>query len=79
MALYTIPKGYVGFWRRGELGIQYESATPAIADYLHANLQTRRYGKVFRIQKSITISSLSGGYQDYRQFPDPIPALTDIV
>jgi hypothetical protein len=78
MSLYTIPRGYVGFWYRGEIGIQYESATPAIADYLHGHLETKRYGKVFRVQKSVTISSLSGGYQDYRPFPDPIPALSDI-
>lgn len=80
MALYTVPRGYVGFLYRGEVGMHYESASPATSiEYAHCHYESRRYGKLFKVKKSITC--ISGGvatYQDYRSFPDIIPALTDV-
>jgi len=40
---------------------------------------SRRYGKVFRVKKSISlITAGTSVFQDERTFPDVIPALTDI-
>lgn len=75
MALYTIPKGYVGFLIKGEIGMS-RSVTAAIARCAY---YSRRYGKVFRVKKRIDVTnSGSSIYQDLRAIPDPIPALTDI-
>lgn len=79
MCLYTIPKGKVGFLYRGELGVELEGNPSALAEYAHCHYESRRYGKTFRVKKAVTC--LVGGsavYQDYRSFPDVIPALTDI-
>ena len=79
MAIYTIPRGYVGFLYRGELGVQLSGGTSSLADYAKFHYQSRRCGKVFKIKK--TINCTVGGnsvYQDSRSFPDVIPALTDI-
>lgn len=75
MALYTIPKGYIGFLYRGELGASRSvSAGEAQTAYY-----SRRLGKVFKIKKRINISnSGSSIYQDARSFPDIIPSFTDI-
>lgn len=80
MALYTIPKGKVGFLYRGEAGIQLHgtgaSSTTQFAKVLY---KSRRYGGVFNIRR---VGSLMVGgtsiFQDNRSFPDVIPALTDI-
>lgn len=76
MAVYTIPLGKVGFLWRGEFGASRPSSSgEAVCDY-----RSRRYGKVFKIKKRIALAnSGSSIYQDARSFPDPIPALTDIV
>lgn len=79
MSLYTIPKGKVGFLYRGELGIEYENVPGADAHFMRCIYQSRRYGKVFTIKKSITLLTLGTAvFQDRRSFPDIIPALTDI-
>jgi hypothetical protein len=79
MALYTIPRGKVGFLYRGELGIQLSGGTSALADYARFHYESRRRGKVFKIKKAIDcIVGGSSTYQDSRSFPDIIPDLTDI-
>ena len=75
MSLYTIPKGYVGFLYRGEMGMSRSQTTGAV----RAAYYSRRYGKVFRVKKRVDITNQGSSiYQDYRSFPDIIPALTDI-
>ena len=79
MCLYTIPKGKVAFLYRGEIGVELEGNSAALAEYAHAHYESRRLGGIFTVKKAITI--MVGGsaiYQDKRSFPDVIPALTDI-
>lgn len=79
MALYTIPKGKVGFLFRGELGVELEGNSAALAEYAHIHYESRRVGKVFKVKKAIT--NIVGGnaeHIDVRSFPDIIPELTDI-
>jgi hypothetical protein len=80
MAVYTIPKGKVGFLYRGELGVELEGNTAALAEYARSHYESRRFGKVFTVKKSITLMVGGGSalYQDPRSFPDVIPSLTDI-
>lgn len=78
MCLYTIPKGYVGFLYRGEVGVELEGNAAALAEYAHCHYESRRFGKVFKVKKAITIMVSQGYYSDKRSFPDIIPALTDI-
>ena len=79
MAMYTIPRGMVGYLYRGELGIKVSGGTSALADYAHFHYESRRCGKIFKIKKAIDcIVGGSSVYQDPRSFPDVIPALTDI-
>lgn len=80
MALYTIPKGKVGFLYRGEIGVELEGSAAALAEYAHCHYASRRYGKIFTVKKAVTciVGGGSSLYQDYRSFPDVIPALTDI-
>lgn len=79
MALYTIPKGKVGFLYRGEFGVEYSSSPGAAQQYLRASYQSRRVGKVFKVKKIVTLITQGGSsYIDKRSFPDIIPALTDI-
>jgi hypothetical protein len=75
MALLTIPRGKVGFLFRGELGVSRSvSAGEARCAYY-----SRRYGKVFTIKKRVNMANSGTSiYPDFRSFPDPIPALTDI-
>jgi len=79
MALYTIPAGKVGFLYRGEIGAGLEgggSTTSELADLCY---KSRRFGKVFKIKKKLTLSiNGSSTYQDTRSFPDIIPAKTDV-
>jgi hypothetical protein len=77
MALYTVPKGKVGFLFRGEAGISRVNPTAAVA--VNGAYFSRRYGKVFKIKKRIDlVSNGSSMYADTRSFKDPIPALTDV-
>lgn len=78
MAVYTIPRGKVGFLKRGEVGIEAEGV-PSANEFVTFAYQSRRYGKVFKIKKIVTcLTSGNSNYQDYRVIPDPIPSLTDI-
>ena len=79
MAVYTIPKGKVGFLLRGELGVELEGNSGALAEYAHCHYESRRYGKNFRVKKAVTcLVGGSANYLDKRSLPDVIPALTDI-
>ena len=80
MAIYTIPRGYVGFLFRGELGVHLEGNSGALAEFAVVHYESARFEKVFRVKKTITMM-IGGGsalYQDPRSFPDVIPALTDV-
>lgn len=75
MALYTIPKGKVGFLFRGEFGTSRAQATGAA----ECAYYSRRLGKLFKLKKRIDVANSGlSTYQDLRSFPDIIPALTDI-
>lgn len=75
MALYTIPKGKVGFFYRGEIG----GSRSVASGQIQGSLSTRRVGRVFKINKRVDVSnSGSSIYQDKRTFPDVLPALTDV-
>ena len=79
MALYTIPKGKVGYLFRGEIGIEYSGSVGAGTNFAKVQYQSRRVGKVFKTKKTINvISAANSNYGDVRSFPDAIPALTDI-
>lgn len=78
MTIYTIPKGKVGYFYQGELGISFSSVSPAIAQYATCQYQSRRYGSVFTTKKEASMIASQGWYVDTRSFPDPIPSLTDI-
>jgi hypothetical protein len=78
MAIDTIPKGKVGFLYRAEAGIELSGSVVVLADYARVRLQTRRIGKVPKVQKEVSIMVSQGSYKDKREFPDPISALTDI-
>jgi len=79
MALYTIPKGKVGFLYRGEIGLEYTGTVGAGTNFAKCAYRSRRLGKVFKTKKQISlISAASSIIQDKRTFPDIIPALTDL-
>ena len=78
MAVYTIPKGKVGFLVRGEVGLEFESNTPPSSEFVQAYYKSRRYGRDFSIGKLFSIMVAQGTYVDDRSVPDPIPSLTDI-
>jgi hypothetical protein len=78
MAIYTIPAGKVGFLYYGDIAMAFSSG-PTGGEFARVTYRSRRFGKVFKIKKTITLTS--GGstiFQDYRRFPDIIPAKTDI-
>lgn len=77
MAVYTVPLGKVGFLFRGEFGLELEGNAASLSEYAHCHYESRRVGKVFNVKKAVTIFP-GQSYSDYRTFPDPIPALTDI-
>lgn len=75
MAIYTVPKGYVGYLLRGEVGM----SRTTLGGVAQCAYYSRRYGKVFKIKKRVDISqSGTSVYTDKRSIPDVIPALTDI-
>lgn len=79
MALYTIPKGKVGYLFRGEVGMQFTGAIGAGVNFARCQYQSRRFGKVFKVKKDISLVNYgSTNYADKRSFPDVIPSLTDI-
>ena len=79
MALYTIPKGKVGFLYRGEFGAEYSSTPAASNNFIRCSYQSRRIGKIFKVKKVVTLlTAANSSYIDKRSFPDIIPSLTDI-
>lgn len=79
MAIYTIPKGKVGFLFRGETGITLESVPASVQNLCSIHYEARRYGKVFTARKEIGVLTAGNStYVDNRVFPDPIPGLTDV-
>jgi hypothetical protein len=79
MALYTVPKGKVGFLYRGEVGINFSGTIGSGIQFARLFYKSRRFGKVFKVKKSVSIiNSANSVFQDKRSFPDIIPALTDI-
>jgi len=75
MALYTIPRGKVGFFVRGEIGM----SRGLVTSFVRCAYFSRRYGKVFKVKKRIDLMGYgTSTYADLRPFPDAIPALTDI-
>lgn len=79
MAIYRIPKGKVGYLKRGELGIQFTGNAGAGTQFLRGAYKSRRLGGVFKVKKPVSLVNLGGSiYQDKRTFMDIIPALTDI-
>lgn len=80
MALYTIPRGKVGFMYRVEIGLEMSGVNAAaLAEYAHCHYETRPYGKVFSVRKSVScIVGGSPNYQDEKILRGSIPAMTDI-
>ena len=79
MAVYTIPRGKVGFLMRGELGFLFSGGPGSGLDTAELQYRSRRYGKVFKVKKTVSlITGASSIFQDCRTYPDVIPALTDI-
>jgi hypothetical protein len=79
MAIQTIPRGKVGFFMRGEVGVQLEGNAGNLAEFSNVHFNSRPFGLNFITQKAVT--NLVGGsaiYSDTRVFPDPIASLTDI-
>lgn len=74
---YTIEKGYVGFLKRGEIGVELEGNAATLSEYAHCHYESRRYGKLFKVKKSVTVFP-GYPYVDVRPFLDPLPSLTDI-
>lgn len=75
MALYTVPRGKVGFLYRGEVGVSRRRNSGAA----QCSYYSRRFGKVFRVKKRLAVvNSGTSTYQDTRSFPDIISGLTDI-
>lgn len=75
MALYTVPRGKVGYLYRGEIG---GSRSVSAAD-IRAAYYSRRFGRIFQVKKRVNVSNSGTSiYVDPRSFPDVIPALTDI-
>lgn len=77
MAIYTIPKGKVGYLIQGDVSISrpQSSTGTAIAQYF-----SRRYGGVFTIKKTIGLTTTGTSYfKDVRTIPDIIPPLTDLL
>jgi hypothetical protein len=79
MTLYTIPKGKVGFFKRAEVGMQFTKGGTPSHEFAHLHVETRDLGKVFKVQKSVTLlANGDSNYKDVRPFPDPVSSFTDI-
>ena len=74
---YTVAKGKVGFLARGEIGVELEGNAASLAEYAHCHYESRRFGKLFKVKKSVTVFP-GLPYQDDRTFWDILPAMTDI-
>lgn len=76
MAIYTVPRGKVGFLYRGEIGGSRSQNAGAV----QAAYYSGRNGEVFRIKKRVdTTNQGNSFYVDKRSFPDIIPSMTDVV
>lgn len=76
MLIYTVPTWYVWFLLRWETWVGKWSWT----DQIQMEYRSRRYWKVFKTKKSITLQTgWSSIYRDVRSVKDPIPAKTDLL
>lgn len=79
MPLYTIPKDWVGFLKRGEIGLEFEGSGPAANEFAKVGYRSRRFGKVYKNKKQFSLGTSAGlKYRDNRTFSDIVPELTDI-
>ena len=77
MAIYTIPKGKTGYLIQGDMSMSRPTSSTSTA-VLH--YESRRFGWVFKIKKTIGLISAGTSYfKDIRSVPDIIPPLTDLV
>ena len=75
----TIPTGYVGFFVKGEGGLNFSGTARAGTQFATLVYHSRRYGKVFATKKHVSVvNNGSSHYEEIRSFPDPLPAKTDI-
>jgi hypothetical protein len=74
MALYTIPNGKTGFLVSGDIGLYSK-----LAGYSHGHFAIRKFGKVFRTQRTFGLSTTGTTSRQFDfRIPLPIPAKTDI-
>jgi hypothetical protein len=80
MAVYTIPRGMVGFLVRAEVGFGFSGSIGAGTQEVRFAFKARTYGQVFKIKKSVyLVSSSSSEHTDWRPFHDVLPELSDIL
>lgn len=76
MSIYTIPTGYVGFLYEVVFG-QSRQVTGGVARFCYLQ---RKFNKVFKVKMRASTSNAGNSiFRDSRQFPDPIPAKTDLL
>ena len=74
MALYTIPNGKTGYLVQGDVGLYSKSA-----GYIHGHFAIRKFGKVFRTQRTFGLATTGTTSQPFVfKIPLPIPAKTDV-
>lgn len=78
MCQFTIPKGYVGYLYRGELGVISDGNANSLAENALFRYRSRRLGKAFTTKKLLSVMVATGVYQDDRPFKDIIPSLVDV-
>lgn len=79
MAIYTIPRGKVGFLSRSEVGFGFNGLPSAGTEEVQFAFKARTYGKTYKVKKTVNlISTATSEHSDTRFYPDPLPALTDI-
>ncbi len=79
MAMYTVPRGKVGFLYRGELGMLWSGAFRDGVESAKLQYKSRRIGEVFKVKKTIGLMTHgNSNYQDKRTFPDIIPSGIDL-
>lgn len=79
MALYTIPKGKVGFLYYGDATMQFTGGAFTGVEYANMKYLSRRYGKIFKTKKEFSLNSSANSiFKDERRFPDIIPSGTDV-
>lgn len=75
MCIYTVPRGKVAFMFRGEVG----ASRGVTAGEARCAFFVRRFGGIFNIRKRVNLSNAGTSiYADYRSFPVPVPAQTDL-